>query len=772
VPVSVRRRSRSQRGRRIAWRLLKLLIFSQFVLMAAVLGIGWGTYASVSGLLPKPEEITTLHPFQGARILSTDGVVLATITDQYREYASIDKIPVPLQQGVIAVEDKRFHGHPGFDFRGTLRAAYHNLRRQHVLQGGSTITQQLARSRYLSPRKTIGRKLQEILLALEIERKFSKREILELYLNQVYFGNRAYGVQSAGKTYFGKTLDKLTLGECAFLAGLPRRPSDYSPFADPGASEAERQQRLERSLARRNHVLHEMFRQGRIDGQQYVAALDEPLKFERHPPSLRISDQRAPYFTTWVLRELMDEYGEDAVYRGGLIVRTSLNWKVQQIAEEVVAEHVRGARRRRVTEGALVALNPATGEVLAMVGGRDFDKDQFNIATQATSRQPGSAFKVFVYTAAIASGEFTPDSKIRDERVSYPGARGERWSPRNYDGKHRGFVALHRGLALSINVVAVKLADQVGIEKVITYARSMGLEKGVLQPYLSTALGAGGATPLEMASAYGVLANRGRRVPPTGVVEVSDVDGNLWMRHVPRGRQVVDVDTADTMTDMLREVVTAGTASRALGGFKGFFTRTYRGVPIPSGKTGTASDHRDAWYIGYMREPVPVSCAVWVGNRDNSPMRRVAGSTIPAPTWGDFMQKALPILVEVRKAGKPDATEKAARKQPRRPRIYRVKLCADTNLRATKYCPRTVWVEYREGEQPGPPEETCLLHQAPPPRMPREEEGGLVLTICRDSGKLATEYCPRVETRVFWPEEAPTETCPIHRRPPSSSADE
>lgn len=736
--------------------------------MAAVLGIAWGTYASISGLLPKPEQIATLHPFEGTRILSADGVALATISDQYREYAPIDKIPVALQQGMMAVEDKRFYRHPGVDLRGTLRAAYRNLRRQQMVEGGSTITQQLARDVYLSPRKTIGRKLQEMFLALELERKFSKREILELYLNQICFGSGAYGVQSAGKTYFGKTLDKLTLGECAFLAGLPRRPSYYSPFAGPDASEAERQERPARSRARRDRVLHAMYLQGHIDRQQYEAALDQPLKFERHPPSLRVSDQRAPYFTTWVLRQLMDEYGEDAVYRGGLIVRTSLNWKIQQIAEEVVAERVRRARGRRVSEGALVALNPTTGEVLAMVGGTDFRKDQFNVATQATTRQPGSAFKVFVYTAAIAGGEFTPDSKITDSRVSYVGADGKRWSPRNYDSKYRGPVALRKGLALSINVVAVKLADQVGIENVITYARSMGLERGVLQPYLSTALGAGGATPLEMASAYGVLANRGRRVAPTGIVKISDVDGNLWMQHVPRPRQVVDVDTADIMTEMLREVVTAGTASRALSGFKRFFTRTYRGAAMPSGKTGTASDHRDAWYIGYMREPVPLSCAVWVGNRDNSPMRRVAGSTIPGPIWGEFMEKALPVLVKGTEAGTRDAAEKPRKKRPERPRIYRVKLCADSNLRATKYCPRTVWVEYRVGERPGPPQETCLLHRAPPASAPSEEEGALVLTICRDSGQLATEYCPHVVTRAFWPEEAPTETCPLHGPPPPS----
>jgi penicillin-binding protein 1A len=633
------------------------------------------------------------------------------------------------------------------------------------MEGGSTITQQLARSVYLSPRRTVGRKLQEIFLALQIERKFSKAEILELYLNQVYYGNGAYGIQSAAKTYFGKSLDKLTLAECAFLAGLPRRPSAYSPFAGPEAGDAERAARRERARSRCDQVLRELRRRGYIDQGQYETALAEPLKFERHPPSLKMRDQRAPYFTTWVLRQLIDEYGEDAVYKGGLIVRTSLNWKLQEIAQKVVSEHVRRAKWAHVGEGSLVALNPTTGEVLAMVGGLDFDKDQFNIATQAATRQPGSAFKVFVYTAAIASGKYTPDSKIEDSYVSYVGGDGKRWAPHNYDNKFHGRVTLRTALAQSINVPAVKLADAVGIQKVITYARSMGLEKGRLEPYLPTAIGAGGATPLEMASAYGVLADRGERVAPIGIVQISDVDGNLWKRYVPRGRQVLDVDTADTMTNMLREVVVRGTASRSLGAFKRFFGRTYEETPMPSGKTGTASDHRDAWYIGYLRQPVPLSCAVWVGNRDNSPMRRVAGSTIPAPIWGDFAEQALPILVKASGAEAPTKAKQPTTSRRSQPKIYRVKLCAESNLRATKYCPETVWVEYRVGERPGPPEETCLLHQAPPPTPP-DTEGQLVLSVCRDSGQLATEYCPHVVTRAFAPDEAPTETCTLHRRPP------
>jgi penicillin-binding protein 1A len=765
--ISARRRSAVRRRRRAAWFLLKFAIYSLLIVVAAMAGVVWGTYNSIAGLLPKPEEISTLHPFEGTRILSADGVQLATITHQYREYAPIESIPVLLQQAAIAVEDKRFYSHPGVDFRGTLRAAYRNLRGHRVTEGGSTITQQLARSIYLSPRRTVGRKLQEIFLALQIERKFSKKEILELYLSQVYFGNGAYGVQSAAKTYFGKSLDELTASECAFIAGMPRRPSAYDPFAPAGASKEEREQRLKRALARRDQVLNEMYRQGRLDDDSYQQALAEAPRFERHAPSLRMGDQRAPYFTTWVLRQLVDDYGEDVVYKGGLVVRTSLNWQLQQIAEKVVAEHVKRARGLRVGDGSLVALDPTTGEVLAMVGGTDFDKDQFNIATQAATRQPGSAFKVFVYTAAIASGKFTPDSRISDSYVAYTGADGKRWAPHNYDNKFRGRVTLRRALAMSINVVAVKLADQVGIDKVITYARSMGLEKGRLEPYLPTAIGAGGATPLEMASAYGVLANRGGRVAPTGIVRVADVDGNLWMRHIPRSRQVVDVDTADTMTDMLRDVVTAGTAARALGGFRGWFGRTYPGARGASGKTGTASDHRDAWFCGYVVDPMPVSCAVWVGNRDNSPMHRVAGSTVPAPMWGDFMQQALPILVKLGKSEQASGPASSATTPSSRPRMYRVKLCAESNLRATKYCPHTIWVEYRVGERPGPPRETCLLHRAPPSDEENPTpENGVVLTICRDSGMLATENCPHVVTRVFAPDKAPTETCPIHGHPP------
>ena len=759
-----RRRAAIDRRRLMWWRLIKFLNYAVLAMAASVVGVAWGTYASVTALLPRPEQISTLQPNEGSKIYSADGVLLAQVSERHREYVPIEQIPENLKLATVAVEDSRFYEHLGVDFRGIGRAAWENLRSGRVRQGGSTITQQLARSVYLNPRRTVARKLQEIALALQIERKFSKPEILELYLNEIYFGNGAYGVKTAANTCFGRPLSKLTLGECALLAGIPQRPGDYAPLATGSTSPEQRAASLERTRARRDLVVHKMLDQGYINLEQATQATEEPIRLRpviKATETLSLAEQKAPYFTSWILRQLMARYGEDAVYRGGLIIKTTLNWQLQQAAEKVLREGVEAARRRRVSEGALVAIDPTTGGVLAMVGGTDYRHDQFNCATQS-ARQPGSAFKPFIYTAAIESGEFTPKSVIRDSPVSYPGSTGKRWAPHNADGRYRGRIQLSRALAWSVNVVAVKLADEVGIRRVVETARSMGLKRAKLEPYLSTALGSGGVTPLEMAIGFSVLANKGQRLDPTGIREITDTYGNLWQQQVPSPVQVVKPETADTMTEMLQGVINNGTAAGALRWFKTYMRRTYPSAAVASGKTGTTSDYKDAWFIGYTREPVPLTCAVWVGNRDNKPMAHMFGATISAPIWGRFMEKALPVLVA---EGRATSGEQAGRASSERAeqQTYTVRLCAETGLRVRPECPRMVRKTYVRGEPPYPPKARCYLHRPPPEPARVGPEGTVTLTICADSGQIAGENCPRVLTRAFDADLAPTETCTLHQ---------
>jgi penicillin-binding protein 1A len=478
------------------------------------------------------------------------------------------------------------------------------------VEGGSTITQQYARSLFLAPTRNVARKVSEIVLAVELERRLTKDEILEGYLNQIYFGHGAYGIEMAARVYFGKPASALDLGESALLAGLIKAPSWYAPHRNPT-----------RALERRAVVLRRMVQLGYITATEAEAAQRAPLRLTQEQP-VAFTGMRAPYFVSTVLRYLVDRYGEDAVYSEGLRVYTTLDVGMQAAATRAIRAGVASAREARVSQGALVALEPTTGAIRAMVGGTDFTESQFNRAWQA-HRQAGSAFKPFIYTAAVAAGQ-RPWTRLLDAPVSYPAGDGTRWRPKNYDGRYRGWVTMRRALERSINVPAVRVLDELGPATVIDYARRMGIASPLTRN-LSLALGASDVTPLEMASAYGTLAALGVHAQPYTVTMVTDRTGRVLERNHPRRTPAVPETVAYAMVDMLKGVVTRGTGRAAA-----------IGRPA-AGKTGTSDDYRNAWFIGFTPY---ISAAVWLGNDDNTPMARIVGGTVPARVWAEFMTEA------------------------------------------------------------------------------------------------------------------------------------
>ncbi len=612
-----------QRGPRPPWGpkgwvgLLAAAVVAGGILAVVAAGVVAGMALAFSRNLP---DVSTLYapPSEATRVYAATGEVIASLFRENREFVPLDEIPLSLRQAVIAIEDERFYRHHGVDLRGTLRAVWRNLLAGEIREGGSTITQQLARAVFLSQKRVLSRKVAEMMLALEIERRLTKDEILERYLNQVYFGNGAYGVELASQVYFGKPARQLTLAESALLAGIIRAPSVYNPF-----------QNLPLALERQRLVLRRMAELGYLTADQARAAAGQPLHLAatRNAGLLGI---RAPYFVSYILPDLLARYGEDAVYSGGLRVYTTLDPRLQAAAEKAVRAGLDEARRQNlhVSQGALVALDPATGAIRAMIGGYDFVSSQFNRAWQAR-RQPGSAFKPFIYATALARG-IPPTRIIVDEPVTYE-IRGtvrpedRIWTPRNYDGTFRGPVTLRYALENSINIPAIKTLAEVGPQAVIDTARRMGITSP-LEPVLSLALGTNEVTPLEMASAYGTLATLGIHADPFGVVKVVDRDGRVLEERTPRRQLALSADVAYVLTDLLKGVILRGTGTAA-----------NIGRPA-AGKTGTTDDYRNAWFIGYTPRLV---AAVWVGNDDNTPMRRVVGGTVPARIWAAFMRAAL-----------------------------------------------------------------------------------------------------------------------------------
>lgn len=803
-----------RRRRRPVWQRL-LIYLLLLVLLAIVVGGGYLVVllVQVSKLLPSSEQIVNLKPYVGTRILSQDGVVLATLTNERRELAKLSEFPKPLIDAVVAIEDSQFFQHRGISPRAVFRAVWVNLRAGRYAQGGSTITMQLARNAFLTQQKTFHRKLQEALLALQMEQHLTKEQILETYLNEVYFGSGAYGAKTAARVYFNKPLHKLTLAECALLAGVIRRPSAYSPHENP-----------ELALRRRDRVLERMRALGFINEQQYEEARREPIRVV--PLRRQGISYKAPYFVFHVLKQLMEDYGADQIYKAGLTVETTLNWQMQQAAEQALREGLARYGRGNATQGAIIAIDPQTGFIRAMVGGVEFSKSQYNATTQGR-RQPGSAFKPIVYCAAIDKGILTPDSRILDAPVSYP-SYPRPYRPKNADGRYHGSVTVRQAIAYSINIPAVKTIAMVGPQTVVEYARKLGIQSP-LEPNLSLALGSSAVRPIEMAVAYGVFASGGNRCEPVAVVRVKDGEGNIIQENAPEITYgVISESTAKTMDDLLKGPVRmpGGTAYRVLHDF-----------PEARGKTGTTDEGRDAWFVGYTPELV---AAVWVAREVEDPVKkqkvylpmpRVFGGTVCAPIWKEFMSKAVPLQKEwLRKLEPGDVPQKP--QQPERVDTVTLNLCDDTGMIATPACPHTHRFTFQRGEEPT---QRCTLHGSqqpggagtpevggrspaegeapattapqapepvPPPAMtapgnisggepavlqprvsepppitapvqPRLSEPRVTpppavekVRICADSGLLATRYCPEVLERTFPAGKAPKKRCPLHRPPP------
>lgn len=605
-------KARNGRVSKAKWLTVVAIAIIVFVVMITGAGLGFLT-ASIHTM---PSLNGEIRPAASSQVFDVNGKLITTIHSvENRLPVPLSKMPKDLQNAFIATEDARFYQHIGVDPRAILRAVFSNVLDRGVSEGASTITQQLARNALLSQEQTLKRKIQEAVLAIKIERQYSKAEILELYLNQIYFGQGAYGVQAAAWVYFGKNVENLNLAECAILAGIPKSPNYYNPLNN-----------LKAAKERQSVVLDQMVKYDYISQDTANKAKSTELKVATRSPGAGGGD--APYFVDYVTQQLIDKYGADAVYKDGLKVYTTLDIDMQRAAEKAITRlptYRTDAKGVKQPQGALVAIDPHNGHIKAMVGGRG--NDQFNRAVLA-ERQPGSAFKPFVYLAAIESG-LTPATVLEDKLTTFGGG----YAPTNYDHKYRGKVTLRTALENSLNVIAVKLAQQVGPEKPLYYAQQMGIStlvtRGPINDMnLAMALGGltRGVTPLELASAYGVLANSGVRVEPAAILKVVDRNGKVLEQHQPREKAVVNERSVYVLVDMMRGVIARGTGAGA-----------NIGRPA-AGKTGTTSDHLDAWFVGFTPDLV---AAVWMGCDTPEYLNGVTGGDLPATIWHDFMTAAL-----------------------------------------------------------------------------------------------------------------------------------
>lgn len=591
-------------------KVLKFLILAVFCLVAAGLSILYG----FSSLFAPSNMDETLIPDAASQFYDIKGnAIYTTLSEERRIPVTIDKIPKHVQKAFIAIEDNRFYEHSGIDYRGTARALLYTLSGKEI-QGGSTITQQLAKNAFLTQERSIVRKIKEAFIAKELEHKYTKDEILNMYLNQIYFGQGAYGIESASMYYFGKHVQNLDIAEAATLAAIPKSPNYYNPFENP-----------KESKTRQELVIDQMVKYNFITEEQGKEAKSEALKYNTYNKSKGLPRS---YFFDMIIQKVIEEVGADALYKGGLKIYTTLDTDMQKAAEESMKHlpnYYTDGNSITQPQMALVAIDPKTGYVKAMIGGRGDDK--FNRATLAV-RQPGSAFKPFVYLTAMQNG-FTPASIIEDKEEEFsPG-----WKPQNSDLRWHGKVSLRTALKRSYNVPTIKLAREVGVDKIITNAEKMGISTLVdsgaySDANLAMALGglSKGVNPLEMAAAYGVLASNGIYCKPIALLKIVDREGKVLYEAKPDTKRVIDAESAYLTTNMLQDVLVSGTA----GGM---------GIGRPAaGKTGTTDTYIDAWFVGF----TPDLCtAVWIGDDNNKPMNYMYGSGAPLSIWHDFMVQAL-----------------------------------------------------------------------------------------------------------------------------------
>ncbi|MDR1138242.1 MAG: PBP1A family penicillin-binding protein [Synergistaceae bacterium] len=639
------------------------------LLMFLFLFIGTAAFASVLTVIMLQDIMRDLPPVENMRtpsltsvVYDRHGNVIAKLFEENRTWVELGQMSPWAVKAVIAAEDSEFYEHQGIRLKAIVRAAVNDLILKGNLQGGSTITQQVARMMFLTRDRTLKRKASEAIQAIKMEKKYTKDQILELYMNMAYFGQGAYGITAASQNYFGKNAANLTLAEASVLAGLLPAPNAYNPI-----------RHLDKAKVRQNYVLGRMTDTGMITEQEKSQAFGANLTYAvaSADAKVRFIMEDAPHFVSHILfKELLPKYGRDRIYKGGLTIRTTIDLELQRRAEEVIS--------KIKFEGALVCLDPNTGEILALVGGRDFNESKFNRATQAY-RQPGSAFKPIVYATAIENG-FRPVDRILDAPLKFPNG----WSPRNSDNKNRGEITLIDALSQSINTAAVRLAQMTGVEAIRSQARRMGITTKYLPEDLSIALGSSSVTPLEMAAAFCVFANNGHRVEPYGVREILDNNGNAIEQNGPVITDALSPETAVTVRSMLMQAVSWGTGTRANLAKEGYQT---------FGKTGTTNEWTDVWFAGGTPDLVSV---VYVGNDNHKTLGRAFGGTIAAPIWKEFMEQAVKIMKTPDKFQIPSGVG-----------VQSVTICRATGYLATKNCPSKANILMAVGQAP---ESYCPWH--------------------------------------------------------------
>lgn len=688
---------------RVFIRTLSTLSVLTILGLTVGLSVGVITYFWIAAQLPPANELKTrAAQFATTQIVDREGNLLWEIIDPTggrRTNVSLNQISPHLVDATVATEDRNFFINVGVDPIAIVRAVYYNYSEGEIVSGGSTITQQLARNVLLPAERTertYTRKIREAVLAVEVSRRYTKQEILEIYLNQIYYGSLAYGIEAASQTYFGKSASELSLAEASLIAGIPQSPAVYDPYTN-----------FEAAKNRQANVLRLMVEANYITAEEAQAAFETELQFL--PLNFPLN---APHFVTYIRQELERIVPPEYIYQAGLRVQTTLDPHLQQIAEAEVAQHLTQLASYDATNGALVAVDTQTGEILAMVGSRDFEDEaisgQVNMAL--TPRQVGSTMKPLVYLAAFEKLGWTPSTLLMDVPVEYPDGAGGVYRPRNYDDKFHGPVLLRPALANSFNIPAVKALEQVGVPSLLEMAERLGISSLNRLDYgLALALGSGEVSLLEMTSTYQAMANRGTWLPPTGILQITDSLGRVIEPAHPPARRVLSPQHAYLMTHIL-----ADNEARAQTFGRNSYLRLSRPAAV---KTGTTNDFRDNWTIGYTPEIV---AGVWVGNADNRPMNNISGVDGAGPIWHNFMEQAhigLPPQDFVRP-----------------PEIIELEICADSGTRPSPVCPK------RRRE---------MFYQAQPPLGPDHDIHQLI-KIDRGSGLLANELCSdNVEERYY-----------------------
>ncbi len=595
------------------WSHVQCTLFLLGISLLLTIFIGLTLYLFILLDIPNLKSVKDYQPKMASLVLDRDHKVIKRIYEENRRVVSLDMMPELLPKAFVAAEDSRFYQHPGVDIWSIFRALFHNIRAGAKSHGGSTITQQVTRSLLLSRKKVYSRKVKEAILAYRIDTVMSKDDILYIYLNQIYLGERAFGVEAAARTYFDRKVRNLTLGQMALLAGLPQAPSRYTPFKN-----------MELARNRQAYVLNRMAEEGYITVDEARKAYEEPISLNRKQDDASGGEYYVQYVTNYV----NGKYGQELLTVGGLTIYASMDQTLQQKAEASIQRGLAAFSGKNEKgenpQAAMLVMESGSGKVRALVGGADFAASQFDRAIQAR-RQPGSAFKPVVYAAALEKG-FTPESILVDEPLNLAGTgRGKTWQPRNFENIYYGPTSLSTGLIHSRNIVAIKLLQKVGIDRVVKMARNLGI-RSKIEPDLTLALGSSEVSLLEMTGAYTPFANNGSYTPPILIERIIDRHGNVLEENLSQKVRVMSERTAKQMDQMLQGVINKGTGKEA------------QGLKVAAGgKTGTTDSYMDAWFIGYTKDFVT---GVWVGHDKKTSLGKGAsGGKVAAPIWLDFMKQ-------------------------------------------------------------------------------------------------------------------------------------